>query len=46
MGKLTLCLASQILEKSVFSMDLAYVGRRRSMGQNNAFVVISKMKGF
>ena len=46
MGKLTLCLASQILEKSVFSRGLAYVNRRRSMGQNDAFAVLVKMKGF
>mgnify|MGYP006991657695 CR=1 FL=1 len=27
-------------------MGLAYVNRRRSMGQNDAFAVLVKMKGF
>ena len=38
MGKLTLECTSVSVEKSVFSMGLAYINRRRRMGQNDAFL--------
>ena len=43
MGKITLLLASQNGKKSVFSRGLAYVNRRRRMGQNDAFLDFAKM---
>ena len=42
MGKITLECTSLSIEKSVFSMGLAYVNRRRRMGQNDAFLNFAK----
>ena len=46
MGKITLYCTSVSSEKSALSRGLAYINRRRSMGQNDAFAVLVKMKGF
>ena len=42
MEKIALECTSVSSEKSVFSMGLAYVNRRRRMGQNDAFLDFAK----